>query len=183
MTDLIDQPFDKSDDAGGIALFGSSVWPHLAATDRALAFAERRLLSLQHLYDEPSTPAWHVEMEVTEFMTWARQSRVSMTRAVNACSDGPTSGWWAALDEDEELQRFTDRRNQALKKGEAASRRRSVDLGIIEGEPREMSYFAFIGQPYSDDPVYPRCLKHYARLQTLRLELRERLAEAFAHRD
>lgn len=144
---------------------------------RALRYAERRLRSLCHLCDDPRTVAPHVEMELTEFLTWARQVRVSINAAVTAAGDGRAATWWSTLRDDPELVAFTERRNRALKLVESASQRRRIAMDI-DGVPHAATYFAFADEPFEGDPVFPRCQKHLARLHDLAETAQDLLPQA-----
>src|SRR4051794_13334382 len=119
-----DQLLPFSGEDGAVAYFGSKIGPHIANVRRAVRCAERRLVSLRDLYDDPHAVAWHVEMELAEFLVWATQVRVSINDAVRAAGDDQVSAWWdALLGADSELEQFTKRRHRALKRMEPASER------------------------------------------------------------
>lgn len=151
---------------GADAYFGPKVGPHVSEARRALRYADRRLLSLRELYDDPGALSWHVEMELAEFLMWARQVRVSIDAAVKAAGAGRAATWWSTLRDDPELVRFTQRRNRALKLVESASQRPGIAMDI-DGVPHAVTYYAFADEPFEGDPVFPRCQKHLARLHDL----------------
>jgi hypothetical protein len=168
-------PFSADD--GARAYFGELVGQSVSEARRALTYAERRLSSVGNLYDDPQSIEWHLEMELAEFLTWARQVRVSMHAAVRAAANPSASRWWDGLKSDEELVRFTERRNRALKRVEPASERRRLSMDV-EGVPYAVTYFAFADEPHSVEPVYPRCQKHFFRLRELVDELAMQLPRA-----
>lgn len=163
-----------SGEEGATAYFGPQIGMHVSDVRRALRYAERRLKSLGDLYDDSEATLWHVEMELTEFLVWARQTRASIDTAVKAARAPDVSAWWSALASDDELRGFTDRRNRALKRVEPASERRRLTMDV-DDVPCSVSYFVFVGEPYAGDPVFPRCQKHFFRLRNLTEELQARL--------
>ena len=164
----------QRDPGGATAYFGDQVGPHIGAARREIGRADRRLVSLVPLAENPSTPQDYVEQELAEFLAWAAQSRVRLDSAIKAAGDESLRRWWDRLDRDDELLAFRDYRHAALKRVESPAGLITLKLMLDDSPPR-LSFWAFTGGRYADDPVVARCQKHLERLRDLLAEVSERL--------
>jgi hypothetical protein len=165
----------SEDDEGGAAdYFGPEVGQHIAAARRAIRRAERRLLTLAGLTDDPGAARWEIEQDLAEFLAWAASVRGCLDAAVKEGGDQSARRWWDALAADSELAAFTSHRHAALKRVESAA---SLTTVVTDGRglPAHIAYWAFSMDPHVHDPVVPRCQKHLERLRDLLDEVSARL--------